>query len=128
MLTQTAAAREAGVTDEWKARIYVVRNSQIHAHYEQAKPRIMPIASRAISHLISTQAVGDLYCIYTITQRDGIDFNLIHIPDDFVSKAKETFGPEEMKRLYQLSYDMAKAGYKWHKTPPGLTRSASGSQ
>jgi hypothetical protein len=123
MLDIQAAAKEAGVAPgaESKVRIYVIRNSQLRVPYEQVKPRLLPIASRAISSLTSTQGVGDLYRIYTITQRDDIDFNLATIPDSYVSTAKEAFDPEDMARLYELGYELAKKGYPWQKLPPGLT-------
>ena len=40
-------------------------------------------------------------------------------PDDFESKAKEVFNPEEMKRLFELGYGMGSAGSAWRDTPPG---------
>ena len=122
MLDLEAAARAAGVArSDAKIRIYIVRNSQLRVPYEQVKPTLMPIASRAIGSLCSTQGVGDLYRIYTITRRDGIDFNLAIIPDTYVSNAKEEFDPEEMTRLYNLGYEQARNGYPWQKLPPGLT-------
>ncbi len=134
MINLEQAIAQAGIAQKPKSRIYIVRNGQLGMEPESVKPRMLPIAGRAILGLLNTQGLGDLYRIYTITQRDGIDFNLAYIPDDFVPKGKEMFDPEEMQRLYQLGYDMAKAGYKWNKTPPGmtrpagLTRSPSGSQ
>jgi hypothetical protein len=64
--------------------------------------------------------VGDLYRIYVVAQRDGIEFNLAHIPEDYDIGAQESFDKEAMKRLFQLGYDWARAGYPWEKLSPGL--------
>ncbi len=121
MLDLAAATREAGALKP-KVKAYVIRNSQIRSKYDPVKPRLLPIAGRSVSHLISTQGIGDLYRIYTITQRDGTDFNLANIPADHVSQATESFDPKEMRCLYDLGFRQARAGYDWQKQPPGLGR------
>ena len=120
MLDLEAVARQAAVASEFKARIFIIRNSQLRVQHEQLEPRMLPIVSRAISSLIATQAIGDLYRIYTITQRDGIDFNLAYIPDSFVPAGEEMFDTKEMTRLYELGHQMAKKGYPWLKAPIGI--------
>jgi hypothetical protein len=64
--------------------------------------------------------VGDLYRIYTVAERDGIEFNLAYIPEAYDSGAQESFDKDATKRLFQLGYDKARAGYPWQKLPPGL--------
>ena len=80
----------------------------------------MNIAGRAISSLIQTQGLGDLYRIYLTTQRDGVDFNLAYIPASFTAPHQEEFDTEFMRQLYALGYDMAAKGYPWQKAPPGF--------
>jgi hypothetical protein len=80
----------------------------------------MTIAGRAISSLIQTQGVGDLYRIYLTTKRDGFDFNLAYIPRTFTTVLKEPFDSGYMNELFQLGYDMAAKGYPWEKFPPGF--------
>ena len=84
----------------------------------------MTIAGRAISSLIHTQGIGDLYRIYLTTQRDGVDFNLAYIPDSFNAPHTEEFDTEFMRQLYAVGYDMAAKGYPWQKTPPGFAATA----
>ena len=86
----------------------------------------MPIADRTLNGLIGSQVVGDLYRIYVVAERDGIEFNLAHIPEDYDIGAQESFDNEAMKRLYRLGYEWAKAGYPWEKLPPGLLDKPSG--
>jgi hypothetical protein len=121
MLDLEAAARAAGATTHSPIRIYVIRNAQIKSNWQSVKPRLLPIAGRTVSDLLFTQGVGDLYRIYTIATRDGIDFKLASIPEDFQSNAKEAFDPVAMKRLFDTGFDLAKGGYPWRPLPPGLT-------
>ena len=80
----------------------------------------MSIAQRAISSLIQTQGVGDLYRIYATTQRDGVDFNLAYIPASFDLTPAEPFEQAFMRALYEVGYGDAEEGYAWQKAPPGL--------
>ena len=79
----------------------------------------MSIAGRAISSLIHTQGIGNLYMIYSTSQRDGVDYNLDYIPASFNVAHEEEFDTDYMRALYQTGYDMAARGYPWEKTPPG---------
>ncbi len=85
-----------------------------------ARAATMILAGRAISSLIQTQGLGDLYRIYLTTQRDGVDFNLAYIQASFNAPRQEEFDAEFMSQLYALGYDMAANGYPWDKAPPGF--------
>ena len=110
--------RKNGVVRERRA--YVIRNSRLDPDWAQVERRAMSIAARAISSLIQTQGLGDLYRIYLTTQRDGVDFNLAYIPASFNAPHQEEFDTEFMRQLYALGYDMAVKGYPWQKAPPGF--------
>lgn len=101
-------------------RIYVIRNAQLKAYYQTVKPRLLPIAGRAVNDLLFTQGIGDLYRIYAIAKSDGIDFKLASIPPDFDAKAKEPFDPAAMTRMFDMAYDLARKGYPWRSVPPGM--------
>lgn len=116
-LNLKAATQEAGVTRQ--RRLYVIRNARLDPDWAQVERRTLNIANRAVSSLIQTQGVGDLYRIYITTQRDGIDFNLAYIPESFKTTLKEPFDPVYMNDLFKVGYDLAANGYPWAKTPPG---------
>lgn len=101
-------------------RVYVIRNSRLDPEWSQVERSTMTIAVRAISSLIHTQGIGDLYRIYLTTQRDGVDFNLAFIPDSFNAPHTEDFDTEFMRKLFAVGYDLAAKGYPWQKTPPGF--------
>lgn len=107
-----------GVTEKPKLRVFIIRNNQIEPRYEPVNRNILSIAEKSLSNLTTSQGIGDLFRIYLITQKDDIDFNLAFIPESFIPDPKEPFDPVEMKRLYNLGYEMAKNGYPWQKYPP----------
>ncbi|CAO3434901.1 patatin-like phospholipase family protein [Azospirillum doebereinerae] len=111
------AAQQAGITRE--RRLFVIRNARLDPDWAQVERNTLSIANRAVSSLIQTQGVGDLYRIYIAAQRDGIDFNLAYVPETFKTPLREPFDPIYMKELFKVGYDLAANGYPWGKTPPG---------
>ncbi len=101
--------------------LYIIRNSQIKPEWEEVRPRLAAIGSRAIATLIKTQGIGDLYRLYVFAQRDKIDYNLAAIPSDRApSRPREPFQRAYMNALFDLGYEMASRGYPWLKHPPGF--------
>jgi predicted patatin/cPLA2 family phospholipase len=103
-----------------KRTLYVIRNARLDPDWAKVDRSTMTIAARAISSLIQTQGMGDLYRIYSIAERDGLDFNLAFIPKSFTRTLKEPFETAYMKELFDVGYDMAVKGYPWVKSPPGF--------
>jgi hypothetical protein len=112
-------AHGAGLSSVGLGRIYIIKNMQSLPSYEQVKSELIPIAEKTILSLLANQGTGDLYRIYTIAQREGMEFNLVYIPSTFKFKGKELFDTEEMKQLFELGFNMGKSGDFWHKYPPG---------
>ncbi len=100
-------------------KVYIIRNSRLDPEWAQVDRRILSIVGRAITTLIHTQGLGDLFRIYLTTQRDGIDFHLAYIPASFDAPHEQEFDTEYMRALFKFGYDMAVPGYPWHKAPPG---------
>ncbi|WP_178117927.1 patatin-like phospholipase family protein [Pseudomonas sp. R5(2019)] len=111
-------AAKAGFTRE--RRLYVIRNARLDPDWAQVERSTMSIAGRAVTSLIHSQGIGDLYRIYATTQRDGVDFNLGFIPSSFNFPHKEEFDNEYMRKLYDTGYDVALQGFPWLKVPPGF--------
>ena len=97
--------------------LYVIRNSSDGPDWAQVDRRTMAIAARAVTSLIQSQGRGDLYRLYAIAQRDGVDFNLASIPERFDAPHSEEFDTGYMRRLFDFAYSMALNGYPWHKVP-----------
>lgn len=101
-------------------RTYIIRNGHVAPEYKAVKARTLSIAGRAVSSMIKSQGVGDLYELYLFAKRNGIDYNLAYIPADFLDTSTQSFDPVYMTKLYDLGYQMAANGYPWKKVPPRL--------
>lgn len=99
--------------------LYVIRNARLDPEWAEVERRTLDIAGRAISTLIQTQGIGDLYQIYLSAQRDNIDYNLAFIPATFDAEHKEEFDTAYMRQLFGVGFQMAAKGYPWQKYPPG---------
>jgi predicted patatin/cPLA2 family phospholipase len=65
-LQLNAAASDVGIVRE--RRLYVIRNARLDPQWAEIKRSTLSIVGRAISSLIQTQGVGDLYRIYVATK------------------------------------------------------------
>lgn len=106
---------------------YVIRNAKLAPEWSDVQRKTLTIAGRAISSLLASEGIGDLFRIYLITKRDGVDYNLAYIPDDFSFQPKQDFDPIYMTHLFDLGFKSANTstGYPWHKLPPGFIDSAT---
>ena len=72
--------------------------------------------------MTASSGVNDIYRMYLTTQRDGVDFNLAIIGQDFDVPYKGPFDPEYMRALFAYGYAKGRGGYPWQKLPPGYSR------
>lgn len=108
--------------------LYLIRNSRLGARWQTVDPRLGPIVSRTISTLIRDQGIGDMARIYIDAARDGLDFNLARIPEDFDQEPKEAFDRDYMRALFERGYQLGREGYPWIKgsvEPAAADRSPS---
>jgi hypothetical protein len=82
---------------------YIIRNGHVSPEYKAVKAKTLSIAGRAVSSLIKSQGVGDLYELYLYAQRNKIDYNLAYIPGDFLDTSTQAFDPVYMTKLYDLA-------------------------
>ncbi|HEY9568606.1 MAG TPA: patatin-like phospholipase family protein, partial [Thalassobaculum sp.] len=101
-------------------RVYIIRNARLDPDWADVERRTFSIAGRAISSLIHSQGIGDLYRIYVTSQRDGLDYNLAFIGREFHFKHDDEFDQKFMRALYHYGYDLGRQGYPWRKAPPGF--------
>jgi predicted acylesterase/phospholipase RssA len=107
-----------------KSRLFVIRNGKIDPEWQSVRENVLSVTQRSISTLIKNQGIGDLYRIYSVTKRDGIDFSLASIPADFGNTSDEPFDQKYMVALFDRGYDLASHNYSWVKAPPGLELTA----
>jgi len=100
--------------------LYIIRNARLDPEWAKVDLRTLPIALRAITCLIQNQGLGDLYRIYSIAQRDHLDYNLVYIPATFTEPHRTNFENRYMRTLFELGEKMGKEGNHWSKRPPVL--------
>jgi predicted acylesterase/phospholipase RssA len=105
---------------ERERNLYIIRNARLDPDWAQVERKTMSIGGRAISSLIHTQGIGDLFRIYATAERDGVDFNLAFIPPTFTTPHPEEFDNAYMRALYKVGYDLAIQGFPWIKAPPNF--------
>ena len=99
-------------------RLFVVRNGRFHPEYHKLKNRFVNIVSRAVSTLIKTQAIGDMYRLYSAAKLNGMEFNMASIPPSFKEQSHSIFDKEYMDALFNFGFDQARQGYDWQHKPP----------
>ena len=106
-------------TAKHKDIAYVIRNGRLFRPEEQVKRQTLAIAGQAIATMTASNGVNDLYRIYLTTQRDGVEFNLAYLDDEFGVPYMGPFDKTYMNTLFEFGYRKGAAGYSWHKAPPG---------
>ena len=115
-----ARAASEGIAVDRDRTMYVIRNARLDAEWASTQRQTISIAGRAISSLIQSQGIGDLYRIYLTARRDGVGYNLAYIGADFDVPLDAPFDPDYMQALFDYGYALGRAGYPWHRTPPGF--------
>lgn len=113
-------AKELGIQRRANRQVFIIRNSRLDPRWNETERRTLSVAGRAISQLIQTQGIGDLYRIYNTAINDQLGFNLAYIGSDFNEPHNEEFDTKYMNALFQYGYAQAIKGYPWSKHPPGL--------
>jgi hypothetical protein len=99
---------------------YIIRNSRLDPEWAAVNRRFLSISGRAIATMIHYIGYNDILRIYTMTKRDGIDYNLAYIEPDFPKVKHEKFDPAHMKALFDYAYAKGRGGFPWRKAPPIL--------
>src|SRR5262249_51126929 len=98
---------------------YVIRKGSFVRPKETVKLQTIAIATEAIATMIASTGVKDTYRMNMLSRRDGADFKLGSIGDDFNIPYKGPFDKEYMQSLFAYGYQKGRAGYPWQKAPPG---------
>jgi hypothetical protein len=119
-------ALTAGANKVGRRRIaYIIRDGRLFAPWQDVERKTVTIAGRAVATLIASNGIGDLYRIYATVRRDGVDFNLAYIDEDFTLPYKGPFDRDYMTALFDYGFQLGKRGYRWKKVPPGYSTIAS---
>lgn len=117
----TRADRDAFFKSGIERNLYIIRNSKIEPEYESIEALgLVSISERSVATLIKNQGVGDLYRLYVGAERDGMNYHLTYLPNDFKEQSQEIFDPAYMSKLFEVGYQMGQKPESWAKAPPGV--------
>ena len=107
-------------------RAYIIRNGHVAPEYKPVKAKTLSIAGRAVSSLIKSQGVGDLYELFVFAKKNGIDYNLAYIPGDFPDTSTQAFDPVYMSKLYDLGFQHGRSRLSVEEGPAAHGRALNG--
>jgi predicted acylesterase/phospholipase RssA len=110
--------KRVGLTENPK--VYVLRNARLKPVYQVVEYSMLEVMLQSVNSLLRTQGIGDIERIYLEARRDGLDFYLTYIPDDYNEPLNEIFDSDYMNKLYQVGYERALRGGEWQNVPPGF--------
>ena len=96
---------DAAVGAEVERSVHVVVNNKLQKPYAPVRPRLAAIAGKAASSLIGGSGSGDIYRIFAVAERDGIDLDVTAIPRGFDAEADGMFDPDYMRALDEVGPD-----------------------
>ena len=100
--------------------IYVIHNGQLAANTATTRRSVPDIARRTFRAAGRSAVVGDLFRIYAQSLRGRSGYHWITIPDGVNLSGDETFDPVVTQQLYDIGYELARAGPPWNILPPGV--------
>jgi predicted patatin/cPLA2 family phospholipase len=102
--------------------VYIIRNAKFDPDHHTVKPKVIPIAARAVMTLVKAQGLGDVYRLHAVCRRDELEFRLASIPSDLtLPRATKIFDSGQIETLYRCGYELGRSGYPWTNEPPGLS-------
>jgi len=102
----------------FRRQIFVILNGNIRPTYEPAPVTAVPILQRALGGLLRNKSNADVEQIYYLARRDGVDFGMIAIPEEFRADGSTEFDPDYMRALKQLGREIGRRGDFWRDRPP----------
>lgn len=103
-----------------RPNLYVLENGHLHADWNPVEPKLFDIALRSQGALMRSASQGDVFRLYLAACRDGLDYRLAYIPDEFQLEPNEPFDRAYMEALFDHGYELARGGMRWRTAPPGL--------
>ena len=107
-----------------KRHAYIIRNGRLSPPEETVKQQTLSIVGQTVSTMISNSGVNDTYRIYLETKRDGVDFNLAYIADDFTTPYSGPFDQTYMRKLFDYGFAKSKDDYAWLKSHRNIPNDA----
>jgi predicted acylesterase/phospholipase RssA len=99
---------------------WVIRNARLGAEWQQTERGLLTIAGRAISTMIASSGHNDIVRLQSLAERDGVEFSLAYIHEDFTQPWERPFDRDWMRALFEYGRTRAVQGRAWVDTHPTL--------
>ena len=103
-----------------RSTLFLIIDGEIDPELQHVPRRLVPITNRTISTLVKVSAWSALYRMYLHSQADGYGFQFVGLPDDYEPESSHPYDPTEMRRMFDIGYEMGRSGKGWRTTPPGF--------
>ena len=120
----TISLRGAGTVPARSRTVYMIRNGKLFQDWKETERKTLAIAGRAVSTMIGSSGLNDMFRIYATARRDGLAYRLAYIDNDFSEPYRGPFDRAYMTALFEYARAKARAGYPWRHAPPGLEQQA----
>ncbi|HLW68886.1 MAG TPA: patatin-like phospholipase family protein [Gemmataceae bacterium] len=102
------------------SNLYIIVAGKLYADPAPVRPGFIPVAGSSISSLMYAEARGDLYRLFTTSLASGMKFQLAAVPQQFaINPNNASFGPKEIKQLYEEGVRAGHSPNPWRSLPPG---------
>ncbi len=103
-----------------ESTLFLIVDGEVDPEYLDVRRRLMPITHRTIQTLVKVSAWSALYRMYLHAQEDGYSFQYVGLPDDYEPEVDAPYDPEEMRRMFDIGFEMGRAGDSWRTSLPGF--------
>ncbi len=99
---------------------YAIVDGEIDPEPKQVERHLMSITERTASTLVKVSAWSALYRMYLHAEARGYEFKFIGLPEAYEPEVSEPYNQQEMKRMFEIGYELGLAGDAWRTIPPGF--------
>ena len=100
--------------------VYVISSGKLYADSDTVKRQLLDITVDSITAMLYAGTRSDIFRIFNMALLCGMDFHLIAVPKEFVVNSNSLeLESGQLRRLYDLGFEMGKTRKGWRETPPG---------
>ncbi|WP_424813948.1 patatin-like phospholipase family protein [Roseococcus sp. YIM B11640] len=99
-------------------RAWLIRNGRMDAAWASTNRRTLSIAQRAVATMTAASGYNDAVRIWLNAERDGIEFRMAYIGQDFTIAYDKPFDQAYMTPLFNYGFEKARNGNPWVRQPP----------
>lgn len=99
-------------------RAWLIRNARMDSDWASTERRTWSIAGRAVQTMIAASGYNDAVRTWLNAERDGVEFRMSWIGEDFTVPYERPFDPAYMRPLFANGQQRMRDGTAWVARPP----------